>query len=238
MATSQNVPTYGSVKTIVDYERLLGRIIEDKHVIFNISQDLEALEILDLLRENGLEKYCSAHVDVVMQYKLMEFLRNLKAIHMKELESVVKGREILVSNADLIRTFDLPTRKIFPTLYRCDDDVIIRAQLFRDADKHASHNFVKPILKRKYMLLFEILLKSIMRYSFNPENITATKFHFLAALVDQALDINWARTFKAILLQEKAKFGIDAAQNLVLEKKINNLNKVSVILMDKIPDVH
>lgn len=94
------------------------------------------------------------------------------------------------------------------------------------------------MLKRKYRLLFEILSKTIMSYSFSPKGITAAKLRCLAALVDKTEDINWADTFKATLLQEQKKFGTDAMRNVILEEKIDNLNKVYVILMDKMPYAH
>lgn len=78
LITEMATPTYGSGKTIVNYENLWKRIIEDRHVVFNIAKDLEAIEILDLIRANDLERYCLVHVDVVMKFEAMEFLRNLK----------------------------------------------------------------------------------------------------------------------------------------------------------------
>lgn len=121
---SSCTPAQGSEKTVVDYSDLLGRIVEDRHVIFNITQDPESLEILDLIRANGLERYCSAHMDAVMQFEAMEFLRNLKATENLELISIFRGREIYVSNADLRRVFDLPIGRISLTIYRCEDDAI------------------------------------------------------------------------------------------------------------------
>lgn len=60
----------------------------------------------------------------------------------------------------------------------------------------------------------------------------------MAALVEKTANINWAGTFKVILLQEQTKFGIDTIRNVILEKKINNLNRVIVILIDKMPEAY
>lgn len=105
-------PTYGSGKTICNYENLLKRIVEDRHVVFNVTSDPEAMEILNLIRANGLERYFSIHVDVVMQFKAMKFFRNLRVITSQELESTVKGREISIINSNLIRLFGLPIMTI------------------------------------------------------------------------------------------------------------------------------
>lgn len=93
---SSRTPVQGSSKIVVNYSDLTSRIIEDIHVVFNVTQDPEALEILDLIRDNGLESYCSAYVDMVIQFEAMEFLRNLKATSNQELISIVRGREIYV----------------------------------------------------------------------------------------------------------------------------------------------
>lgn len=42
--------------------------------------------------------------------------------------------------------------------------------------------------------------------------------------------------FKALLLQVHEKCGIDKSSNVVLNKRIYNLHKVSVILKDKLPE--
>lgn len=63
---SSRPPACGMGKFVINYSDLNGCIIEDKYVVFTMTQDPEALEILNLTRENRLEKLCSAHVALVM----------------------------------------------------------------------------------------------------------------------------------------------------------------------------
>lgn len=107
MASSRNT-TCGMGKSVLDYSNLNERIVEDKYVVFTITQDPKALEILDLIRENGLERLCSINVPMVMQYEVMEFFRNLR-VTSNGLISIVRGKEILISNSDLRRIFRLPS---------------------------------------------------------------------------------------------------------------------------------
>lgn len=61
--------------------------------------------------------------------------------------------------------------------------------------------------------------------------------HVLAAIIDNAVDVNWLGMFKARLMDEHKKFETDKTRNLVrLKKKITMLHKVIVILCDKLPD--
>lgn len=99
----------------------------------------------------------------------------------------------------------------------------------------ATTSFVKPMSKRKYRPLFDILSKIIMGYSISLENITVAKLHCMAMIVDKVENINWVGSLKALFLQEHVKFSIDADNNVKLEKKVRNLGKVSVLLKDKLP---
>lgn len=66
-----------------------------------------------------------------------------------------------------------------------------------------------------------------MGYSFSPESITVAKLHCMVAIVDKAGTINWAGSFKALFLQEHGKFSMNDNNQVILEKKIGNLNKIS-----------
>lgn len=77
----------------------------------------------------------------------------------------------------------------------------------------------------------------IMGHSFSPESITATKLHCMAAIMDKAENINWAGTVKALFMQKHGKFSMNANNQVTLEKKFRNLNKVFVLLMDKMRGV-
>lgn len=93
------------------------------------------------------------------------------------------------------------------------------------------------MLKRKYKLLFDVLSKTILGISFSPEGLTSVKLHCLAAMVDRASNINWHGALKAVLVQEHQNFGVNERREVYLKKRIGNLNKVAVILRDKLPQI-
>lgn len=58
----------------------------------------------------------------------------------------------------------------------------------------------------------------------------------MTAIIDKAQDMNWLGMFKHKLLGESSKFSINERRTVILKKKISFIHKVSIILMDKLPN--
>lgn len=119
--------THGLGKIMYNYASLAKKVVEDRYVVFGVTQDPESQEVEQLLRDNHLDHFCSRSGNPVMQYEALEFLQNREITSPgDEFTSMVNGEEIRVSNAGLIRIFILRRGKISPAHYREEDDDKIR----------------------------------------------------------------------------------------------------------------
>lgn len=96
-----------------DYSILFGFVVDEKYVDFSTTVDPKSLEILQLLRNCRLRKFCSLHVEEVLVYDALEFLSNLRE-HDGALFSEVRGEHVEVDDDDLDRLFGLPEGNLMP----------------------------------------------------------------------------------------------------------------------------
>lgn len=117
-----------------------------------------------------------------------------------------------------------------PDVYRTGEKRAILDFLLRPADVHHTKGFIKPMLKRKFHLLFDIVQKVIAGITYSLDAITLPKVRIMAAIIDNA-KVNWQGFLKKRLLEESTKF-VEENSKVVLTSKITMLHKVSLILID------
>lgn len=144
-----------------------------------------------MLKYCGLKTYHSASADSILVDGSLEFLFNLRD-HEDVLYSEVQGENLEVTDEDLQRTFDLPAPSdgIMPDAYRFGEEKTILDFLLRPADVHHTKSFKKPMLKRKFRPLFNIVQKVIAGITNSLDAITLPKVWMMAAIIDNA-KINW-----------------------------------------------
>lgn len=152
-----------------------------------------------------------------------------------ELKSFVEGEEIHISNEDLSRIDDLTQRRLHPAEYRIGEEKdIMKNMLLREADREVTGGFTKPMLKRKYRLLFEIMSRVTMGITSNPNQITQEKRRVMAAIIDKVPDLNWVGLVKHRFLDQQSKVKINSSRKVEVTKKISLLHKAALILMDEL----
>lgn len=166
-------------------------VIEEWCVDFRTTTDPESLEILKMLKECGLKTYCSASADSILIDGALKFLYNLRD-HDGVLYSEVQGEHLEITDDDLQRIFRLPapTDRIMPDVYRTRQERAILDFLLCPADAHHTKGFKKPMLKRKFRLLFDIVQKVIVGITYSLDAVTQDKVRIMAAIIDNA-KIDW-----------------------------------------------
>lgn len=107
--------------------------------------------------------------------------------------------------------------------------------LVHEANRDVTSGFTKHMLKRKYRLLYNIILRVIMGITFSRDQITQEKMHVMATIIDKLPNLNQAGLVKYKLLDQQTKFKVNSTRKVEVTKKICIIHNAKMTLMDKLP---
>lgn len=190
--------------------------------------------LLSVCEHATLLSFCLEEVPTI---EALEFFHNLEDTEIAKLQTSIEGNSFEISDADLNHIFSLPHSLIHPSEYRMGEEKdIMKNILLRPADSHVTSGHTKPMLKRKYQLLYDIVQKVILGITFSPDQITLEKIRVMAATINRIPNLNWVGLLKHRLLNQQTKFKINEANKVVVYKKISLIHKTAMIMVDKLPN--
>lgn len=100
-------------------------------MVFNVTKDAKSLEILQLLKDCRLEKYCSEHLEHVIIHGALQFLFNLNQDKDGNMVTSLDDEEMVVTDDNIFKVLRLRSGSRLPEKYRIGEESAILDEVLR-----------------------------------------------------------------------------------------------------------